>query len=802
MKTEKLNDSVEDNAEEVDFLELLEELGNDSYESTREARGENGSDCLSDFAVNAAMLLVGTDVKSEQWCSDDARFGHPNRASSDSTCPTDSDSTTPAYNPGTSPEYSPDTSPGANPAYNPIDSAYSSAYSDPKPLHPTKPSLPKSMENVPKARLSIYRGVSKTSKHRWGAKYSSKRVSGSCTTEVEAALHYDKYLQEHQRDKYLQLANFCPCCKMFQNPLKLAFVKSECMCSSQHRESVTMVPSSFAASKTVATLATGAAKTGPSTPKCDSTISSAASIFATASSSVLELAFCSTLQTKYWCNQRQNLQCFPSCSCGTCTDDSSDGTMDAAGGDAGGGGGGDADAGGGKANAQLQVRVTVATSLVEACGGWENVCAVAQFVPCATDDATGSTTEAEMPPAPLLWPSELTAILKSGHLLESQLTSLYNNYDDRDVMQRALFSILPPRGSWKFMHKLTVRQTRWFKLRVSLYCRRGRQPVAVDACLADGNGLPAKEHPWEWCDKVSSTAFVVHTTRLRDKAKQKRKCSLAAEPDKGMAPVQSVQQGVLMDGNNYEMAPPSFVKRQKVSENPTSSYRLLYTKDGIRASTANPTRTGMVGPEGVGPGFGPGTFPKTVVGPGFGPGTFPKTDDFPRIACVDGEWGTYEECKSAADVLALPVAMPHEESPSPAPRLWAFEISPTTKFVGSTVLEATVVVLCIYSNRLRELLYEQPELGYDSQGYDWHSHRILTMFCVLCGVILSTKMMLKQAGLQHKHAALSPCGGKLVLSPCAWWCIVELVRAFVVQMEWWSFAEVLGGHVASTDFGL
>jgi hypothetical protein len=388
-------------------------------------------------------------------------------------------------------------------------------------------------------------------------------------------------------------------------------------------------------------------------------------------------------------------------------------------------------------------------------------------------------------------------------LLESQLTSLYSNNDDRDVMQHAIFSILPPRGSWKFMHKLTVRQTRWFKLRVSLYCRRARQPVAAD-CLADGSsvgnggsidgdGLPVREyqveHPWEWCDKVSSTAFVVHTTRLRDKVKQKRECSLAAERDKGTAPMQSAQQSVLMDdGNNYEMA-PSFVKRQKVSE-----------KDGIRASTENPTRTGMVGPEG----FGPEGFGLEGFGPeGFGPGTFPITDGFPRIACVDGEWGTYEECKSAADVLALAVAMPHEESPSPAPRLWALEISPTTKFVGSTVLEATVVVLCIYSNRLRELLYEQPELGYDPQGYDWHTHRILTMFCVLFGVIISTKMVLKQAGLQHKHAALSPCGGALVLSPCAWWCVVELVRAFVVQMEWWSFAEVLGGHATSTtDFGL
>lgn len=61
-------------------------------------------------------------------------------------------------------------------------------------------------------KSSSYRGVSRTSRNAWGVKYSGKRIKSTCRTEQEAARLYDGYLRQHQPEKYVKLANFCPTC--------------------------------------------------------------------------------------------------------------------------------------------------------------------------------------------------------------------------------------------------------------------------------------------------------------------------------------------------------------------------------------------------------------------------------------------------------------------------------------------------------------------------------------------------------------------------------------------------------------
>jgi hypothetical protein len=241
---------VENKLEDGSFEDLLEELGSDVQYGSTQAKAEDEKEryYLPDFTDNAAMISGGIGELLEVG-SDEAPFGHPSPSDSQTTDEPDySPNTSPVHCPSTSSAYCPSTSSAAcyakNPAYSVVPSLNDSKpllKSSAKPTHaPVVKSETPQITTTARTR-SIYRGVSKTSKHRWGAKYSSKRVSSSCTTEVEAALHYDKYLQEHQRDKHLQLANFCPCCQMFQNPLKLACVKSECTCSSQRRENSAMV---------------------------------------------------------------------------------------------------------------------------------------------------------------------------------------------------------------------------------------------------------------------------------------------------------------------------------------------------------------------------------------------------------------------------------------------------------------------------------------------------------------------------------------------------------------------------------
>jgi hypothetical protein len=276
-----------------------------------------------------------------------------------------------------------------------------------------------------------------------------------------------------------------------------------------------------------------------------------------------------------------------------------------------------------------------------------------------------------------------------------------------------------------------------------------------------------------------------------------------------------VQKGAFADesihGESIGMDP---VKRQRVSENPTNKYSAVLTNEGSSAVLTNEGSSAVLTNEGnsavltnegssaVSTNEGGSAENPTMAGmgaiAGITPGTFPNADDFPGIACVEGQWGAYEECKSAA-TQDLPTPDPPavvQEVPPPS-RLWAVELLSATKVVGSTVLEATIVVVCIHSNRLPELLYEQIGARYDGVGYDWSSYLIsyhTMMFMVLFSVsILLTKLALKQVGFQSKQSALTPCGSTLILSPCAWWCVVELVRAAVVQMGWFSTAEMLGG---------
>jgi hypothetical protein len=441
------------------------------------------------------------------------------------------------------------------------------------------------------SKRSIYRGVSKTSKHAWGAKYSSKRIVSTCHSQAEAAHHYDQYLRLHEPGKYLQLANFCPSCRLFQNPLNLKFVVSECTCLVYHANS----------------------STGTSPPSPDPALhewegrsvfvsgrrSHPADMSSLASSSAanvppqdtfsagIRIELRTALQGQYWRNPRKNLQCFPSCTCGSsCA--SKIGSVNAAVLLSNGSRTGPTAAASAlpssvpstkKIQGKIPAHVAVAlpTWLIESCGGWHNVCVVAQFV-----------SQAETLPK-LLRAGELMAMIKSGQLIHSQLTQqeLAEQQQatsitggsagdhDGDQMQQATFLILPFRGSWKFRHKLSLREKRQFMLHVSLYCRRGdsgcdgssggsggsggsgrdsRSPTSSDSsdsredsgyCSKDQNEgndsansnaslnndfttgravtpvMSAAAPPWEWCTDVYSSGFLVHSTRLRDKANKK-----------------------------------------------------------------------------------------------------------------------------------------------------------------------------------------------------------------------------------------------------------------------------------------
>ncbi|KAH9128962.1 hypothetical protein AeMF1_000923 [Aphanomyces euteiches] len=79
-------------------------------------------------------------------------------------------------------------------------------------------------------KTSMFRGVTRTSKTAWGAKYSSKRIVNTCKTEEEAARKYDEYLKLHVPDKYLKYANFCPKCDQYTNSLGLQWATKTCKC--------------------------------------------------------------------------------------------------------------------------------------------------------------------------------------------------------------------------------------------------------------------------------------------------------------------------------------------------------------------------------------------------------------------------------------------------------------------------------------------------------------------------------------------------------------------------------------------
>jgi len=87
-------------------------------------------------------------------------------------------------------------------------------------------------------RKSIYRGVSKASGNKWGAKFGGKRIfaASSCTTEEDAARAYDAYLKEHVPKKYLKFRNFCGDCGKFCNGLNLSSHPSQCVCGPQSKQ--------------------------------------------------------------------------------------------------------------------------------------------------------------------------------------------------------------------------------------------------------------------------------------------------------------------------------------------------------------------------------------------------------------------------------------------------------------------------------------------------------------------------------------------------------------------------------------
>ncbi|ETV94143.1 hypothetical protein H310_12145 [Aphanomyces invadans] len=96
-------------------------------------------------------------------------------------------------------------------------------------------------------KTSMFRGVTRTSKTAWGAKYSSKRIVNTCKSEEEAARKYDEYLKLHVSDKYLKYANFCPTCDKYTNSLGLPWTMKECQCTGASTSVVDIPPLYLAA---------------------------------------------------------------------------------------------------------------------------------------------------------------------------------------------------------------------------------------------------------------------------------------------------------------------------------------------------------------------------------------------------------------------------------------------------------------------------------------------------------------------------------------------------------------------------
>ncbi|OQR97642.1 transmembrane protein [Thraustotheca clavata] len=110
--------------------------------------------------------------------------------------------------------------------WSPGSSASSNTTTSSKKGHPTM-----NDGMMTNGKTSLYRGVTRTSKTAWGAKYSSKRIINTCRTQEEAARAYDAYLKENVPDKYHKYANFCPNCDLYTNSLGLTWAKKECKCN-------------------------------------------------------------------------------------------------------------------------------------------------------------------------------------------------------------------------------------------------------------------------------------------------------------------------------------------------------------------------------------------------------------------------------------------------------------------------------------------------------------------------------------------------------------------------------------------
>ncbi|KDO31816.1 hypothetical protein SPRG_03736 [Saprolegnia parasitica CBS 223.65] len=112
--------------------------------------------------------------------------------------------------------------------WSPSSTASSTTSSNPASQRPHQTMNDGMMTN---GKTSLYRGVTRTSKTAWGAKYSSKRIINTCRTQEEAARAYDAYLKENVPEKYVKYANFCPSCDQYTNSLGLAWTKKACKCN-------------------------------------------------------------------------------------------------------------------------------------------------------------------------------------------------------------------------------------------------------------------------------------------------------------------------------------------------------------------------------------------------------------------------------------------------------------------------------------------------------------------------------------------------------------------------------------------
>ena len=138
-----------------------------------------------------------------------------------------------------------------------------------------------------KAHKTRYRGVTKTSRFKWGAKYKSIRICSTCDNDKEAALRYDAYVQQHETD-FVKKLNFCPECSKFRNPLKLTEYPKECTCEFETIGYADQLPESMFRKRL-------------GTP---TRLTAAQPVW---------LDLDGTFQRLYWRTSRRNLQCFPQC---------------------------------------------------------------------------------------------------------------------------------------------------------------------------------------------------------------------------------------------------------------------------------------------------------------------------------------------------------------------------------------------------------------------------------------------------------------------------------------------------------